>query len=65
MRQILIFIGISIMCVGCQWLLTHPEEDIEIAHYVEEGVEDIYEYETKTLSPSPQESVHLGSQGSK
>jgi hypothetical protein len=45
--------------VSCQWIATHPKEDAEVISAVEGIVKEIYEYETKTLSPAPpQPHVH-------
>jgi hypothetical protein len=36
---------------GCQWVATHPKEDVAVLEAVDEGILKLYEYETRTLSP--------------
>jgi len=42
-----------LILTGCQWVLTHPSEDAEALGVIEEAGKDIYDYESKTLSPAP------------
>ena len=46
-----------LLLTGCSWVLTHPTEDAEAVGIVEEAAKEVYQYETKTLSPSPQPGV--------
>jgi hypothetical protein len=50
-----IMISLIILLASCQWIATHPQEDAEAIQLIEQGTQEIYEYETKTLSPSPQQ----------
>lgn len=42
---------------SCQWVLSRPEEDTEAVGVIEEVVQDLYQYESRTLSPSPPPGV--------
>ena len=50
MKKPIIFLTL-ILQSSCQWIATHPKEDAAIVEAVEKGVLEIYEYETRTLSP--------------
>ena len=44
---------------SCQWIATHPKEDMEFLLSAEEVARELYQYETRTLSPAPpQPHVH-------
>jgi len=53
--SVIIFMGIF---SACQWLVTHPEEDELAIEIGKDIVEDVYEYEIRTLSPS--QPPHIG-----
>jgi hypothetical protein len=36
---------------GCQWVMTHPQEDAEIVSLAEEAAKDIYKFE-QGLTPA-------------
>lgn len=52
MRKFSLFLPL-IMLTACNWIITHPTEDAEAVGLVEQGVQEIYSYERKTLSPTP------------
>lgn len=48
-----------ILLSSCTWVATHPKEDMEIILSAEEIARDLYQYESRTLSPAPpQPHVH-------
>lgn len=49
----LISIFLALSTSSCQWILTHPAEDAEMVQLGEQAVEDLWDYETKNLSPTP------------
>ncbi len=51
--KILISIVLALTTSSCQWIMTHPVEDAEMVQLGEQAVEDLWNYETKTLSPTP------------
>lgn len=52
------FLALFIL-TSCQWIVSHPKEDVEILLSIEELAKEAYEYESKTLSlPSPQPHVN-------
>lgn len=48
-----VLISLLLLLTSCQWLLTHPEVEVEVIEVAEELMTDLYQYETKTLSPAP------------
>lgn len=52
MRFSLLFI--FLLLSSCQWVATHPKEDILVIEAAEKGLEELYKYETRTLSPGIQ-----------
>ena len=37
---------------SCAWIVAHPEVEVEAAKLGIEALKEIYEYESKTLSPA-------------
>jgi hypothetical protein len=50
MKRLMFFLTLFIQ-TSCQWIATHPKEDEVIVEAIEKSVEEIYKYETRTLSP--------------
>jgi len=48
----LISIVLALFTSSCAWIATHPAEDAELVELGETAVKDLYDYETKTLSPT-------------
>jgi hypothetical protein len=45
-------ISLFILMTSCQWVVTHPQEDMEIAKLIEEATIDAYKYEMgPTIEP--------------
>lgn len=44
-----------VLLTSCTWLATHPQEDLAALGALEQGVEELYQYESRTLSPAPQQ----------
>ena len=51
MTKITLFWPLMLL-TSCSWVLTHPAEDAEAIAILKEAGTDIYQYETKTLSPA-------------
>lgn len=52
MKRLISLLPLLIL-TGCQWILTHPSEDEAALEILKEAGTDIYQYETRTLSPTP------------
>jgi len=44
----------TLFLTSCSWVATHPQQDAAVIEIAEECMQDLYTYETRTLSPGPQ-----------
>lgn len=50
MKRLISLIPLLIL-TSCQWILNHPQEDAEAVELIEKAGEEVYEFESRTLSP--------------
>jgi hypothetical protein len=53
MKQLIVVASALTILSGCAWIAANPQADAEAIELAEEGISEIYHYETHTLLPAP------------